>query len=200
MQAQAGTPSPRRLATEARLLDAAEYVFATRGYDAAGVKQIAERAQANVALINRYFGGKQGLLFAICERFMEKKSRGALPYPPQASLADEIYHYLRHRLAEDRRDEAVVRLMVSRITIDDAFRRHAIDSFSTRADENFRARIEALQAACAVSQGTDIDTLFTTVSFFSFSTNLFGALIQDRSDEEIDALFSEFATVMGRGA
>lgn len=192
-------PSRRRIATQTRLLDAAEHVFAARGFDAAGVKEVAERAEANVALINRYFGGKQGLLFAICERFMARKGTDALPYPAQSTLSDEIYEYLHHRLRADREDEAVVRLMVSRITIDDAFRQHAIETFGNEADENFRERIEALQAAGSVDEGANIDTLFTTVSFFSFSTNLFGALIQQRPDDEIDELFAEFATMIGRG-
>lgn len=192
-------PTARRLATEARLLDAAEQTFAAQGFEAAGVKEIAERAGANVALINRYFGGKQGLLYAICERFMGRKARDELTYPPQESLADEVYEYLHHRLREDREHGAVVRLMVSRITIDDAFREHATRTFTTQADENFRARIEALQEAGMVDDGANIDTLFTTVSFFSFSTNLFGALIQERPADEIDELFAEFAGLIGRG-
>ena len=190
--------SPRRKATETRLLDAAERVFAARGFDAAGVKEIAETARANVALINRYFGGKQGLLFAICERFMARKAHGPLPYPPQKSLRDEIHAYLRHRLREDRRDDRVVRLMVSRITIDDAFRRRATESFATEADANFRERVERLRDGGRVAADADIDRLFTMVAFFSFSTNLFGVLIQGRPEAEIDALFADFADRMGR--
>ncbi|MEM8688823.1 MAG: TetR family transcriptional regulator [Pseudomonadota bacterium] len=57
-------PEPRKrdaAATAAAILEAARVVFGERGYDAAGTREIAERAQVNVALINRYFGSKEGL-------------------------------------------------------------------------------------------------------------------------------------------
>ncbi|MFF4183486.1 TetR/AcrR family transcriptional regulator [Streptomyces sp. NPDC001691] len=49
-------------ATRRRLLDAARDLFAERGYEGATVREIAERAGANQALLFRYFGSKQGLL------------------------------------------------------------------------------------------------------------------------------------------
>ncbi len=61
------TAPPRKrdaAATTEAILVAAREVFTERGYDAAGTREIAERAQANVALINRYFGSKEGLFAA----------------------------------------------------------------------------------------------------------------------------------------
>jgi len=58
--------APRRDAREtaARIAEAALEVFGTRGFEAAGTREIAERAGVNVALINRYFGSKEGLFAA----------------------------------------------------------------------------------------------------------------------------------------
>lgn len=47
--------------TRQRLLLAAEEVFAAKGYDAASVREICKRAQANVAAINYHFGDKETL-------------------------------------------------------------------------------------------------------------------------------------------
>ena len=55
---------PRRRdaqATRAALLEAAKAQFAALGYDSATLRDIAATAGADVALIKRYFGGKEGL-------------------------------------------------------------------------------------------------------------------------------------------
>jgi AcrR family transcriptional regulator len=57
-------PPPRRrdaAATRAAILEAAEARFAQAGYDRAGLREIAAEAGVDVALIKRYFGGKEGL-------------------------------------------------------------------------------------------------------------------------------------------
>lgn len=50
-----------RAATEARILTAARRLFAQAGYDRVSVRAVAAAADANPALINRYFGSKQQL-------------------------------------------------------------------------------------------------------------------------------------------
>jgi AcrR family transcriptional regulator len=57
-------PNPRSrnaAATQAAILTAAQAVFTAKGFDAAGTREIAEAAQVNNALINRYFGNKEDL-------------------------------------------------------------------------------------------------------------------------------------------
>jgi AcrR family transcriptional regulator len=61
-------PPPRRrdaVKTRALLLDAARGRFARHGYSATTVREIADDAGVNVALISRYFESKEGL-FAAC--------------------------------------------------------------------------------------------------------------------------------------
>jgi len=48
-------------ATRAAILEAAKAQFARSGYDRAGLRDIAAEAGCDVALIKRYFGGKEGL-------------------------------------------------------------------------------------------------------------------------------------------
>src|SRR5215470_15120321 len=55
-------------ATRAAILAAAKEHFAKSGYDGAFLKDIAADAGVDAALINRYFGGKDGLFQAVIER------------------------------------------------------------------------------------------------------------------------------------
>jgi AcrR family transcriptional regulator len=50
--------------TRSALLDAAGAVFAEQGYDGATVRAIAARAGVDPAMVNHWFGGKQGLFAA----------------------------------------------------------------------------------------------------------------------------------------
>lgn len=48
-------------ATRLAIIEAAKTVFAEKGFDQAGVREVAGLANVNIALINRYFGSKEGL-------------------------------------------------------------------------------------------------------------------------------------------
>lgn len=53
------------------ILDAAEDLFAERGYAATSVRRIAEAAGVNAAMIHYYFGNKKSLLHAVLEKALE---------------------------------------------------------------------------------------------------------------------------------
>ena len=196
---RAAGPVKDRAATEARILEAARIVFAQRGYDAAGLREVAEVAKANLSLISRYFGGKEGLLIALTDQFVTSRREGGLPYPPQKTLLEEIYNYLHAKLRDDLKDEEVIRLIISRSAIDAEFRKKGAENLDGKADANFRERIARLQDRGAVSPDMDIDLLFAAVMHVSFSVNFFGVMIGNRPQTEIDALFRGFATVLAKG-
>lgn len=63
-------PRGRRPASEntrAALLDAARVEFTERGFDAATVRAVAQRAGVDPAMVNHWFGGKDGLFVAAME-------------------------------------------------------------------------------------------------------------------------------------
>jgi TetR/AcrR family transcriptional regulator, regulator of cefoperazone and chloramphenicol sensitivity len=53
--------------THARLLNAAARLFADRGFAKVTVRDICQKARANVAAVNYHFGGKDGLYRAVIE-------------------------------------------------------------------------------------------------------------------------------------
>ena len=53
-----------------RLLEAAETLFADRGFDAVSVRDITKEAGANVAAVNYHFGGRDGLIGLVVLRYV----------------------------------------------------------------------------------------------------------------------------------
>jgi AcrR family transcriptional regulator len=67
MTSSASSPRQRRSrsATRAALLDAARQRFRDQGFDGASVREIAGDVGVDAALVNRYFGSKEGLFTEI---------------------------------------------------------------------------------------------------------------------------------------
>ena len=87
--------------TRARLLKAAAEIFAEQGFEKATIRQICNRAVANVALINYYFGDKLELFTQVLRSSM---NRGEPGQPPRLVVAFEPERALRQ----------MIRMMVER--------------------------------------------------------------------------------------
>src|SRR5262245_55521901 len=76
--------------TKQRLLDAAEEIFATKGYDAASVDEITRRAGANRAAISFHFGGKERLYIETV-KYAHRNCVEGVPFPdcPPGTPAEE---------------------------------------------------------------------------------------------------------------
>jgi AcrR family transcriptional regulator len=74
-------------ATREAILEAATRRFAARGYERAGVREIAADAGVTAALVNRYFGSKEGLF---AEAIKHALDMGNLLRDGRADLADHL--------------------------------------------------------------------------------------------------------------
>ena len=83
-----------------RLLTAASEEFARHGFASARVRQIVEAAKVNVAAVNYYFGGKEGLYRATLRHL------AARPVPAAKQVANR-----RGRTAEDRLQRRVYTIL-----------------------------------------------------------------------------------------
>ena len=71
-------PSKRSLETRARILDAAEVLFARGGFDGASMRDIATAADVPVALVNFHGGAKEDLFATIVARRADALSQRRL--------------------------------------------------------------------------------------------------------------------------
>lgn len=101
--------------TRERILDAAESVFAERGFDAATTREIAARSETNVATTYSYFASKEALYAAVLQRAIEPlidlMDRFALE-PDKPGAAAGAIHDVLARLA---RHEGTTRLVYREI-------------------------------------------------------------------------------------
>ena len=174
-------------------------MFSLHGFDGCSVKQIADAAGVNVSLINRYFGGKEGLLVSVTKRLIEQKQQAALGYPPQPTLREEIYEYLKFRLRVDIANDQLNRILVSKAAVDRRFRDRIMEMAPTGADQNMRNRLVRLQNQGRVPTDLNMDQVFTAISHFSFSANFLGHSIMGRSRQATLRDFEAFARVYADG-
>ncbi|MEU0793227.1 TetR family transcriptional regulator [Amycolatopsis sp. NPDC005961] len=85
-------------ATREAILNSALDAFTRAGYDAVGVREIAESAGVTAMLVNRYFGSKEGLFAEVVEAAMAERT--VLTDDP-ATLAADIAAALVRRTAPD---------------------------------------------------------------------------------------------------
>jgi AcrR family transcriptional regulator len=120
-------------ATRRALVRAARRRFATDGYRATTVRQIAADVGVNVALINRYFESKEGLFEACMLRTSDELD---LQTPERASTrAEVIDRLITHVVNAPNSDDPLQLLLLLRSSGDDnadLIRRRTLENFTQR--------------------------------------------------------------------
>jgi AcrR family transcriptional regulator len=103
--------------TEQRLLEAAGEIFAEYGYRATTVRQICEKAKANVAAVNYHFGDKDGLYLAVLRhlnRLHNEKNPTNLGLGTKATREQKLRAFISamlHRMLDNDKPDWHMKLM-----------------------------------------------------------------------------------------
>lgn len=119
--------------TRRALVRAARRRFATEGYRATTVRQIAADAGVNVALINRYFVSKEGLFEACMSRTSDELENQAST--PSKSIDEVIARLIEHVVNAPDSDDPLQLLLLLRSSGDenaDLIRRRTLEHFTRR--------------------------------------------------------------------
>lgn len=127
-------------ATRQAILDAARTCFGHEGYDQVGVRDIAAIAGIDPALVNRYFGSKEGLF---AEAINAKFDLSALFDGDLDSLGERLTRYLLQKKPPGNHDPLI---MLLRSTSNDAARRMLQDALDKGFVEPLSARMDGPDA------------------------------------------------------
>ncbi len=137
----------KREATEAAILSAAREHFSAQSFEQVGVRDIAEAAGVNVALVIRYFGSKEALFE---QAVTQKVDLGALLAMPREQLGEALVRYILNKrdfdpllaLLRSAANEQASALL--RENIEDRFTA-PLSSLMTGKDKELRASLVAAQ-------------------------------------------------------
>ncbi|MCT8160037.1 TetR/AcrR family transcriptional regulator [Pseudoruegeria sp. SHC-113] len=140
-------PSQRALQTRARIFDAAEQLFAERGFDGASIRDIAREAGVQGALVNHHGGSKEALFHAVVERRAEtlaqrRRARleGVVQQAGLRALLAAFIDPLIELMAEDPTHWAAYARLIAHVSADPRWREISESCF----DPTFRLFLQAL--------------------------------------------------------
>jgi AcrR family transcriptional regulator len=126
-------------ATRLALVQAARHRFAFDGYRSTTVRDIAADAGVNVALINRYFGSKEGLFRACLDRATPEQQE---PAASGSDLERALGGLIRHIIRSPTDEDSMQLLLLLRSSGDEAvdrIRRETLRGYAERLAGAVRA-------------------------------------------------------------
>lgn len=187
-------------ASKQALLAAAVETFATRGYDAATTREVAQKAGVAEGLIHRYYQSKAGLLLAVLSDYEDEQMRCALEVPaPSGSLEEEIRTQFSMHLDELKKKGDFARVVISRCIVDPAVAKQMRKHIFEEKIPVFVERFRQFQRDGKIEADADIVALAFTVSSMAFSLNFLGHLVFGQPEERMRATATLMARALARG-
>ncbi len=139
-----------------RLLDAAEEIFAEKGFTAATIREIKDRANVNIAAVNYYFGDKERLYIETVKYAHECSTRHSpMPEPsPDVPPVEKLKAFIREmtvRMTSPTRGSSL-RLMMREMSYPTVAAREVVREYIQPMAFQLRAIVQELLPVAAESQ------------------------------------------------
>ncbi len=189
------TKNKDRLATEERLLLAAEQIFSKHGFKGATTRMIAKKADVNVALIARYFDGKFGLMLKLVEKKATSSRYTDLTYPVQDTLTSECLEFVTARMRFYIEDLNIFRVILIQFLTDAKFLKRFHESLNMfEKHPQFEDRIQKLIDAKKVTSQVTPFQVLDTVECYLFGLIIGEILIHNEEIKTAEEKLKHFIT------
>ncbi len=187
-------------ATKKALIAAAVEVFAQRGFDGATTREVATRAGVNEGLIQRYFGGKAGLLQAIVGNLCSEKLTACRMAPPSDSLKSEIATVLRHEIMQADANRDFLRVFISRALVDPALAASLKAHYKDSRMPHLVERLKHFQKDGSLDPSVDLETLAATITTNAFGLGFMQQVVLSEDPRYLESMIDSIATTVVRGS
>ena len=181
------------------LIDAANAVFAERGYDAATTREVAKRAGCSEGLIHRYFGGKRGLLLAV----MESKAAAVLDgfssaLPDRDNVREDVEQALLWPLGVLWEHRDFLRVAVAQATIDAELGHSVAGRIHNQRVGLVLEKLRRHREAGRIRSDIDLEAIAQAIAGFGFMLGFMGQVVIGMDREYAQRITVAFASVLTR--
>ncbi|MFC0270316.1 forespore capture DNA-binding protein RefZ [Metabacillus herbersteinensis] len=131
--------------TKQKILDAAIYLFNSKGFTGTSVREIAKKANVNVAHISYYFKGKGGLLEHLVSQFYEgylTVIENNLSHLTKGSAGSCLRSLILDILNYQHENRQLSRLVLREVTLDTVLIREVMTTYLTKEKYYLKAILE----------------------------------------------------------
>ncbi len=184
--------------SECKLLDAAQTVFMKLGFDASTTRMIAAQAGVNLALINKYFGNKEGLLLSLIERRKHQMMTCSLGYDEQPDFVSEVrafYDYLLNNHCA--LGGVMMKIVISKSLTDESFNAQVQERLAIE-NRPLLERFGKFQKAGMIRADVDVHQIEEQIRSYFQAQVFFGGILFGDCQEKILKRFHIFAETLER--
>jgi AcrR family transcriptional regulator len=186
-------------ATKRALMEAAVEVFAAHGFDGATTREVAAKAGVNEGLIQRYFGGKSGLLEAIVGGLCSERITACKLAPCCGCLETEIAGFLKHEIAQAGANRNFMRVLLSRALVDPALADAMKQYYKASRLPVLIERLRIFQAEGKLDASADLEKLAATMAACAFGLGFMQQVIFAEDPDYLDSIVTTTAQSIARG-
>ncbi|EIT85474.1 TetR family transcriptional regulator [Fictibacillus macauensis ZFHKF-1] len=124
-----------RMETKIQIAQAAVQLFTNQGYKGTSVRQIAQKANVNIALVSYHFGGKQGLLEELISSFYEgyiQKIETVYSSYSFSTVKEQLLVMIEHVLHYQLQQPELSRFVHREMTLDSTLVREVMTTYLTK--------------------------------------------------------------------
>jgi len=173
-------PSPHKVAekTRGQIVEAAEQIFAEKGFRAMTLRAVTESAQVNLAAVNYHFGSKANLMRAVIERRVNPINKARIErldaciaeHSPKPVPLEQIFEalfrpFFDHAMSKKGPDRAFIQMVGRAMTEPADFMRNMHKEFFAELSKRF---LQELKRSCPQLAEQDLHRRF----FLSVNTML----------------------------